>query len=133
MRGRSPAGVPMPVSATRTTASSPSPLDAIEDARAADDDGEGVAQLVPEHAENLVLGPAGSPRLGPRRLLTREQILAIALDPPALLDERGGRQDHDGHRAHEALQQKERFVYRDAGEGSGAPEHRPDRDSRQHS
>src|SRR5206468_5636043 len=69
---------------------------------------------------------------GPRRLLTREQILAISLDPPALLDERGGRQDHDGHRAHEALQQEERFVCCDAGEGSGAPEHRPDRDSRQH-
>src|SRR5207247_4342451 len=100
-------------------------LDAIEDAHGADDDREGVAQLVTEHGEELVLGPAGALRLGPRRLLTRKQILAISLDPPALLDERGGRQDHDGHRAHEALQQEGRLVWCGAGEGSGAPQHPP--------
>ena len=92
--------------------------DAIEHADRADDRRQRVTQLVTQHRQELVLGPVGGFRLRPRELRPHQQILALSLHAPALLHERAGRDDHDGNRAHEELQQQKRFVRRGAGEGS---------------
>ena len=103
--------------------------DAIEHADRADDRRQRVAQLVTQHRQELVLGPVGGFRLRPRELRPHQQILALLLHAPALLHERGGRDDHDRNRAHEELQQQKRFVRRGAGEGSEAAQRLPGRDA----
>src|SRR2546428_7339466 len=86
--------------------------DTIEDTDRADDSRERVAEVVAEHPQKLVLGPVGGFRVGLRGLRAHQELLALPLDAPALLYERASRDDHDGHRAHEDLQQQERLVLR---------------------
>src|SRR5882724_6237816 len=105
--------------------------DTVENADRADDGRERVPQLVAQHRQEFVLRPVGGLCLGACGLRAHQQMLALLLDAPALFDERPLGDDHDGHGAHEDLQQQKRLVRRHAREGPEAAERLPDRDTGQ--
>ena len=69
----------------------------VEHRQGIDDHAHGVAQLVGEHREELVLGLIGQPRLGQRGLLVPAGLLALGLEPLPLAHVAG-----DLGRAHDA-------------------------------